>query len=1415
DGGPPQPLLVGGSSALEGLATSPAGEVHTFAWDFAAQLAAGAGRTTGVRVQVTVREGGSEAGTPELILGNDAPVVRIDNVPSGQMTSVVPIKLTISDSSADAVAVQVEYDRLGDAHGWRPATPLGLGLGDIAATPEGTSVTFLWDVAHDEPSAEFTAVVRFVPADAWVTGSAVETPPIRIDANAPPAVLVNGSAFVSSPDARRGLVVPFTVSDAEGDPVTVAWQWRTATGEFPELPDDADALAAILGDPALRRQYQIATPFPVAARGVLGSTSADLVRIPDALLGASLLRADALVGSKLQVLRRVGLPAPVTWRDGALQAPVAVLARAEGLAALVLERPAASQWRLRAASLAEERIGDVFASGAHGGADALAPHPAGGCLVATSLAGHWSLLRVADDGSVAVWYADAGATANGAVRGLAVPRDGVAFLTVTDRIVCVDARDGHAPQARTILSGLVGPAGLVVDPANPELLYVAERDVVVGSTVGRLLAVNLGQGTRNALAVSGTTAPRPSALALSPDGTNLWFVTDEDTTDGSVELRCVRTNGGAGGPAWRMPGTLAAGVAHLAVGDERLLLACNPMSGALLVSGGVAQERVITAFAPQTAEATVAPPLDPIPAPGARWRIERDGSRLPAGRKHGVLVWDSRDAPPGESVVLRALPFDTDLGLGSDTGVPRPVRIGLQVAPQFVGGLPGNEGICAVRLVDMNQDGLPDLITANRSAHTLTVFHQGNRGTFAGTPGVILAGLTFLAPNDLIAIDLDSDGDMDLASANVTSNNVMIAQQLTAQLFTILPLLVPIANQPRALAGGDLNGDGRVDLVCASAGNDTIQIYFQLLAGLILPLPSQSLTDANADEPVDVELADIDGDGDLDIVSCNRASRKITVFRQTSTGVFATTASIVLGGPGVLEEPVCIVVRDLDGDGRVDIAVADKAGNKVCVFTQQQNGSFPTVPSAVLASAWGPTLPNGVVAADVNTDGALDLVVTDATSVLAFLRDPVTGTYRPKPYVLNTTPLASPTGCAVADIDRDGLADVAVANEGAGNAAVLVQVGPGSFRGQLPSTTVGQALVTPQVEGVAVADLDGDGDLDVVCACAGNGRLVAYEQLAPGVLARDPMFSIGNTATAGASAVVAADLDGDGGIELAAANRTAGTVAVFRRDADGTYPAAPQQVLGAGVLQQPAHLAAADLDGDGDLDLVCADAAAGRLFVFEQVAPGQFATAPVAVLGSAATTAGANTVVAVDLDGDGDCDLACSAGSANVIAVFLRGPGGFPTLPDRVLGSAAATAGARGLAAVRLDADDLIDLVCATSTGFPVVAFRATAPGVWPTVPDVKFDGGALADPGALAAGDLNRDDLPDLVVASRTTDRLAALQQIGGATFLNPPSEFGSAGATRDASQVLIVDLDGDGDPDVISVHPDLDTVAVFFNAH
>src|SRR5690606_35541164 len=154
DGGPPQPLLVGGSSALEGLATSPAGEVHTFAWDFAAQLAAGAGRTTGVRVQVTVREGGSEAGTPELILGNDAPVVRIDNVPSGQMTSVVPIKLTISDSSADAVAVQVEYDRLGDAHGWRPATPLGLGLGDIAATPEGTSVTFLWDVAHDEPSAE-------------------------------------------------------------------------------------------------------------------------------------------------------------------------------------------------------------------------------------------------------------------------------------------------------------------------------------------------------------------------------------------------------------------------------------------------------------------------------------------------------------------------------------------------------------------------------------------------------------------------------------------------------------------------------------------------------------------------------------------------------------------------------------------------------------------------------------------------------------------------------------------------------------------------------------------------------------------------------------------------------------------------------------------------------------------------------------------------------------------------------------------------------------------------------------------------------------------------------------------------------------------------------------------------------------
>jgi hypothetical protein len=268
-----------------------------------------------------------------------------------------------------------------------------------------------------------------------------------------------------------------------------------------------------------------------------------------------------------------------------------------------------------------------------------------------------------------------------------------------------------------------------------------------------------------------------------------------------------------------------------------------------------------------------------------------------------------------------------------------------------------------------------------------------------------------------------------------------------------------------------------------------------------------------------------------------------------------------------------------------------------------------------------------------------------------------------------------------------------------------------SFTGQSPDLVLGSAIDTPDVHGVAVADLDGDGDLDLATANTGDGTISLFPQLAPAVFGSQVGQRLGGGAsTAGTNAVVAADWNGDGRVDLVAANRTGKTVTGFAQQGDGTFAAAASFTLGAGSLGDPFHLACADLDKDGDLDLAVADASANRIQLFHRNA-GAYPAAPDATLGSNATTKSPVFVLAADLNGDGAADLACANSAGNNVTVFFQQPGGtFSALPNATLGSNGTTNGPVVVAAADLDGDGDVDLVVQRSNEPTLVVENLGAP---------------------------------------------------------------------------------------------------------
>jgi hypothetical protein len=1029
-------------------------------------------------------------------------------------------------------------------------------------------------------------------------------------------------------------------------------------------------------------------------------------------------------------------------------------------------------------------------------------------------------------GAMTTWITTGGTTALGAVRGLASTGGRTCVLTVGADLVSVDANTLASPVETVLISGLSMPWGIALDPTRKDKLFLAERDwfnPATSAIEGRLDAVELSALTVKQIVTSGVALRRPDAIAFEPTNTRLLVATDQNTADGKREL-CAADVGAANGiPAWVVTSTLQNGVSSVATGSEGTRIVTNRATNDVAVGGGVQQTRAITAYAAANSTVTVASAFQPAPSALQPWRIVdwTTSLALSGGSTTDTFVWDSADLSTGGDVVLRATPYDSQQGQPTDTGVPRHVRSPIDVHSTLIGSPTTTAGVRAIAVGDVNGDGIPDIVSTNSSANKLSIFYSTGSGQFPSTPNMTLQGngsapMTF--PLAVALVDVDHDGKLDIVSANRDSNDVTIFRQNSPSSFSLQSPALGSGSSttaPSCLAVGDVNGDGLPDIVVGCAGSDNVCIFLQLSGGFYFSSPSITLNCGTGSTPKSIALGDINGDGRLDIVVAAAGTNHVLIFRQNGGGSFVTNPSLTLGGTGITDAPSAVALGDLDGDGALDIACANVGDNNLAVFMHGGASGFSATPTFLLASPDGPFQPAALAITDLNSDGSLDLVATSIDGALvAYFYDHEAAGFAPEDLRIDDEgSTATPTGIAASDLDGDGHTDLVVADSGLSQIAVLLQRGAGSFNA-VPDATLGSSVDTSGPAAIAVGDLDGDGNLDIVCANQGTNDLAIYQQFSPTIVSAQPKQRLGTSATTNqVTAVEIADIDGDGRPDIATANGGAGTLTVFFQLPDGTFPTLPDVTLsGAGV---PSALVVADLDGDGDLDLACADSSGNRLLVFRQTAPRVFAT-PGTAIGGSGSTPGPVALVAADFNADGRLDLACANQGGNTIAFFLQtASNAFASSPDFTLGSGGLTPAPCALAVADVDKDGYLDLAVACRTANKVVFFRQTAPGTFDPAPAATVSHSSMQGPSSVVLADFDQDGSLDLFVGATTSQNLCLFRQLRPWTFATAPDLAGGPSTTGAPLGLRAIDFDGDGDCDVIVARPAFNSLALFYNSH
>ncbi|MFN7976309.1 MAG: FG-GAP-like repeat-containing protein [Acidobacteriota bacterium] len=519
-----------------------------------------------------------------------------------------------------------------------------------------------------------------------------------------------------------------------------------------------------------------------------------------------------------------------------------------------------------------------------------------------------------------------------------------------------------------------------------------------------------------------------------------------------------------------------------------------------------------------------------------------------------------------------------------------------------------------------------------------------------------------------------------------------------------------------------------------------------------------------------VAIVDLDTDGAPDILTGN-SDGTISFLEGDGAGGFLAPVVFSSG----LTAARAMAVGTIDAGPAIDVAMSSNSyPYEVHVLLGTGTGSFqqPSTLSPGIAF-------QGLALADANQDGTTDLIAaaSGSGSVGLMLGDGAGGFGTLASFTAGRYPVQP----LVADLDRDGIPDVAVTSN-ASLVSVLKGVAGGTFRAATSSA------VQTDVIRVVATDVDGDGDLDLVAMDDFELLVLMANDGAGAFLASAPT----GTRNYGANDLIGADVNGDGRLDLVASESYRSQIGVFLATGGGfTGP------VGSATDTGPKALAAGDFDADGDID-VAAVTAAQTVSVLLGNGDGTF-QAPINVFVGSSPAA----VVAIDLNGDGFADLAIPRSTSSDVAILIgNGDGTFQAARIVALGPGQTL---KSIEAGLFNADAFPDLAVSggSYTGPGTLwTLLGNGNGTFQPPLSIAIDSG-IAE--SIVPCDVDANGAVDLALGVPNIDVVAILVGAGDGTF----SSLGDYDAGEPVG-LAVADFNSDGSDDLATANRTLASVSV-----